>query len=163
MTRRRRAYTLIELLAGVVPMIVLLGFVIVVSSDALMLNRRAAAHADRMAIVANLRARLSADVFDAVRVARPDALKIALDTPTDRIEYAFEDAIVTRRVDGAITHVWRADLLTFETRVETGASGAVLIVAARETPPEPVTELVDRTFLITVVLPPIDLALEEAR
>ncbi len=150
---RRRGFALVEMLFVLIPMILLVGAVIIASNQAITINRRAAAHADRMATLASLRGALIADARSAATGTQTDNGAISIQTPDGVALYEFSESEVTRRLDGLLTRQWSAERLTFAQRIETGSSGILLVIVGRETRPSKPTALADRAYLISVSLP----------
>jgi hypothetical protein len=147
---------LVELLLALVPAALVLGVLILVTNDAIRLNRRADWHAQRMTAMDTLHDRLSADALAAAacRWTAGAAAELMLrGSDGASVRYAFAPDRVTRFVDGAPASVWSARRLAFRAQVVQGGRGALLMVAFIEQRPEHSDLLFDRTFVASVVLP----------
>jgi hypothetical protein len=184
MTSRRRgvaAYLLVELLVVVALGLMLSDLAVRLLVETLHLERAAAAHANRMAVVDGLMRELRRDASAAVShsgetwslqaspaptaatasgeleaPASPGSLAVTLETVGSdgrhQVVYRIAAKQVVRIEDGVDTHAWEARRLAFSARLERGPRAAVLWLDFTEQPGEWAARRTPKAFSCPLVL-----------
>lgn len=143
-TRSPRAFLMVELLSGLVAGLLLIGICSYLFADSLYLQRIAAQHADRVAVVEHLSRELRDDVAAAGDWRFSDS-RLELQCADATVTYDVSPTLVRRSVDGKQTHTWSATRLTFDARLQTEVRGNLFTLDFAETPPTKATRLSVRT------------------
>lgn len=153
----RTGFALIELLAVVAVGGVLLAILGRLLIDAFVLQRGAAEHADRVAVITSLTRYLRKDTLGAVAAewsADTLRLEVLSDGEAANVVYVLTPDCVQRLGPGSAERAWQATRLQFATRSETGPRGTVWWLECTEEPPLRRTPVVARTYDIPFLLPP---------
>lgn len=157
MNRRRRAVSLVELLAVFLlagPLLLVLGRVVV---DALYVQRLAAQHADQVAVMDSLSRRLRQDAL-ACAAWNWDADRLTLVMEAEagpaEVVYTLEPGRIARRRPDGQQHEWRSRRLGFAWRLDSGPGGALLVIEFVQERPPRASRVLPRTFAVSLLLPP---------
>jgi len=151
---KRRALLLVEgliMLAAAALLVLVLSKLLV---DALRVQRSAAEHAQRTAVMDSMLRYLRRDLR-AASAYEWDGRTLSLRSPGwgGRVEYELTTERAVRRDCGTETGAWAAERLALAFEVEHGPAGDMLYAAWIELPPPRRTELPEREFAVSLTLP----------
>lgn len=152
----RPAYLLTELLALLTVGVVLLTLLGKLTLTLLRVQRLAAEHATRMAVMDSLTRQLTDDARGVLTWGLEGAtlwLRVCGDDGPADLQYQLTAGQVQRSSPMNGTRAWQADRLTFAWRVERGPQGSVLWLDFTEQPPPRSLGLPNRTYSVATGWP----------
>lgn len=158
MARRptRRAYILTELLALLTVGMVLLTLLGKQTITVLRVQRLAAEHANRLAVMDSLTRQLTADARGVLTwelAGETLVLRVQRDAGPAEVRYTLATGRVQRSGAADDDRAWQAGRLTFGWRVEHGPRGSILWLDFTEQPPPQSLGLPQRTYSVATGLP----------
>lgn len=153
---RLRGFMLVEIIGVLVLGLALAGILGKLVIDAVYLQRIAAEHANRVAVMDSLTRSLRQDALATVayemKASRLTLKTVTADGPAD-VVYALEPGLLRRILSGTEDRVWRSLRLRFAWRREQGPRGDVLLLDLIETPPARASAHPRRTYTAAFGLP----------